>query len=737
MRQIKTIIYDNQIYMNKHLSSYDDIEQDIIHNTVKSFVDEKIHDVNFSVMFDRKTLEHVSTNTVVERTLPVIYPKINKLWVDSTLITNCQKCNLIFTLYYRKHHCRACGCVFCYSCCKQYINIPKDLIDIPKESPYWSINIVSNKSLVCDECYNKIDNLIKVEIWIGVAGWLDLDTLYNTSVVSKSWRITSIYYLSKFRNIQYLPPKTQYNSWECGILWSLKDNSNRHNELMMSIVKCIIQQYHKSHNPNQINELIEIIRTNNDKNKRVPHECWKMMCSRRCDNNFDVLDFIGIIEYLSIYDIYHVMFWTDENIIKLITTLVTCMQSNSNNVKSLMPCISKSFRILMNVEYNIINKEFYRTIMDVVIKDNIFALNMELKYLEHAPFTRGIYNYIMVTNEYISKYGISGVNHMINNILLIMNTCESKDVILPMIYPFDPSYKITKINNVTKINSYTRPLLVDMVIETEKTNIKKHVKFIIKHDMMIRKEQIVACLIKILQNKLVSQSRKGRIEKFKEIPTYDIVVIKNDVGIIEYVDNSKTLRNISMDGYTLHNYILEHNENIHLKEIKNRIITSLAISSSISYILGLGDRHLDNIMMNKMGQIFHIDYCHIMENPKTNILGEPVIKITREMMDLLGGVNSKYYIKFKNYILAVFDVLRLYKQLVFSYYDILDHETLISVTNFCQKLDARFMTGMSCKEAEIMLINEIENSSSGYTGAIVDSCHHYKTVLANKLNDWI
>ena len=121
-----------------------------------------------------------------------------------------------------------------------------------------------------------------------------------------------------------------------------------------------------------------------------------------------------------------------------------------------------------------------------------------------------------------------------------------------------------------------------------------------------------------------------------------------------------------------------------------------------------------------------------MESPKTNIFGEPIIKITRDMVDLLGGQKSSYYAKFKSYIINVFDILRLYKQLVFGFYAILDYEKLIPATDFCQKLDARFMTGISCKDAEIKLIGDLESSTSSYVGTFADMCHHYRSVLTDK-----
>ena len=87
----------------------------------------------------------------LEKQMNRIYPKINTEWVDSDKVLKCQICASSFGMFNRKHHCRACGGVFCRTCCSKYMKIPNKLFDIPKQQqPGWGsyLKTVVTKVLV-------------------------------------------------------------------------------------------------------------------------------------------------------------------------------------------------------------------------------------------------------------------------------------------------------------------------------------------------------------------------------------------------------------------------------------------------------------------------------------------------------------------------------------------------------------------------------------------------------------
>ena len=75
-----------------------------------------------------------------------------------------------------------------------------------------------------------------------------------------------------------------------------------------------------------------------------------------------------------------------------------------------------------------------------------------------------------------------------------------------------------------------------------------------------------------------------------------------------------------------------------------------------TYLLGVGDRHLDNIMICGDGHLFHIDFGFIFgRDPKP--MPAP-IRLTKEMIDGMGGPEHANYQKFKVLCCEAYNILR-------------------------------------------------------------------------------
>jgi len=102
---------------------------------------------------------------------------------------------------------------------------------------------------------------------------------------------------------------------------------------------------------------------------------------------------------------------------------------------------------------------------------------------------------------------------------------------------------------------------------------------------------------------------------------YACLATGSQVGMIEAVRNAKTVYQIQrqagrltamqLDSRQLYKWILENNKGREEQALEN-FAHSCAGYCVATFILGIGDRHPDNIMVNEDGQIFHIDYGHFL-----------------------------------------------------------------------------------------------------------------------------
>jgi phosphatidylinositol 3-kinase len=72
-------------------------------------------------------------------------------------------------------------------------------------------------------------------------------------------------------------------------------------------------------------------------------------------------------------------------------------------------------------------------------------------------------------------------------------------------------------------------------------------------------------------------------------------------------------------------------------EVIENYVRSCAGYSMICYVLGIGDRHMHNLLLQENGRMFHVDFGYILgRDPKPM---PPPMKLTTEMINAMGGQN--------------------------------------------------------------------------------------------------
>ena len=184
-------------------------------------------------------------------------------------------------------------------------------------------------------------------------------------------------------------------------------------------------------------------------------------------------------------------------------------------------------------------------------------------------------------------------------------------------------------------------------------------KAIIKAGEDLKQEQFATQLISVFRE-IFSQNG---VDCW--LSSYEIISTGQDCGLVEMISNSLSMDQIKQKtGLSLKQFYLEYFGGEKSKKyqiaVKN-FIKSLAGYSLVCYFLQIKDRHNGNILIDSKGHLIHIDFGFMLSNaPGKGIKFEKApFKITDEMLELIGGINSdnfKEYRKklFKGYF-AIYD----------------------------------------------------------------------------------
>jgi len=630
-------------------------------------------------------------------------------WVDDGSVVYCYNCDAEFGLLLRKHHCRACGRVFCHYCSNYYTVLPLDIIrKIPDRiggySDYLWNEDLNKEVRCCGKCYKYVNGLIGISRLIKVFELcsFNIQELILLSEISDDFKEAARFCLSKFREIQYKMSIEDMTEYEKRMCWINRNFLVGHSRWMVCLVKST--DFESEIETKILEDLMY---------KNKVNTCWNVMCTRFCTEKIGILDMLDLIRF------------------------------NQNN-----PIISNLIvKCLETVRTN--ELRYYLPFLTVNIPNNIYLLDMMLaRGLDSFEFMSNLYwclevycNDITKRKEYVIKLLQYIKEHtrdnnkdyrkrfqlMMKNGLLDLDNLAELNKIDRICLPIFPSvdFKRVDLNGVMEMASNSKPLMIPFIDQNGYT------KKILYKKEDLRKDHIIMNMIELINHIL-------KTEENMDIMTvrYNVVPTSAESGYIEIVENSQTIFTIiEKTGFTIQNYIMEFNKNISIQEFRERFIKSTALYCVISYLIGIGDRHLDNIMISKDGLLFHIDFSYILgQDPKYS--NNKVIRVTPEIVNVIGGYESSDYKYFKECCTRIYNRLRLHVNLFSNLLSVIPEiDPKLSMEMIRRELIDRFEIGENCLEAATHMSQKVDTDKHSFEYQIIDFLYKVKkSTFGNSLD---
>jgi len=646
-----------------------EINNPLINNTVINNPLDEIKDNTLEFIREKFQLVNDSTND--ENILDGLRKKKIYKPIDDSAILNCHGCNIAFDIFNRKHHCRACGRIFCYTCSQWLEQIPNDLICYV-DTKKWIVP--GQPSRVCEECkdmigkYRRIEDLIR---YFEIVAF-PIESCIKASCTCKDWREAIRIYLSNLRDLQYNIPTTKLKERDVRAVQSNIDNIQGHSKWLLQGLKTGIIPIDKQQ-----------IKT-----------CEQMMCDKNCTKTLTMFDSIIILNSPA-YNIE----------VKLLA------------LKILSKCEFPSYLSLFLPIEELFVQEF------VVERKELFLDFFWLSRINHG-FTADIFKNKLLLNNMDKAIHVQESIRLISFLedyyfdVYELST-QLQTLKVPFIGPFGQIDKFE--HEITSKNSATKPLIV-------KYRSNQKLKSFLYKQEDIRKDAHIISLIRLMYSLC-----KDKIFKEDYLAAYQVMPVSANAGFIEIVPDASTLYDILNKG-TISNYLYRSGSDKKISEVSKNYFSSLSFWTVVTFLLGVGDRHLENIMVRNDGILFHVDYGFVFGSDMTASL----MRIDDNLIEGLGG--KEMYEPFKKQCCEIYCQLRRDFNLICSCMlrlaaikpPIKGYTfTYDSIEKF---MTERFLVGQSEEEASKTFSKIIDISRETIINKVSDAIHN--TVSSFKIKWW-
>nr|KAG5710060.1 hypothetical protein BaRGS_030136 [Batillaria attramentaria] len=258
----------------------------------------------------------------------------------------------------------------------------------------------------------------------------------------------------------------------------------------------------------------------------------------------------------------------------------------------------------------------YSLMLDVYLRNNKDHL-MELHKQKEALSKLMFVNQLMKMDRYKLEDQKSRklANDDMKSVLGQKNYCQKMS---DLTSPLSPLYKLKelRVDKCKVMNSKKRPL---WLVWSNSDSVGPDVSLIYKCGDDLRQDMLTLQILQLMDNIWQAEGLDLRMNPYMCIAT------GFEQGLIEVVTEAMTIAEIqrwykkrAFDKRALFEWLkAKHGNGPDLDRAVEEFMLSCAGYCVATYVLGIGDRHNDNIMMKTSGQLFHIDFGHFLGNFKT------------------------------------------------------------------------------------------------------------------------
>jgi phosphatidylinositol-4,5-bisphosphate 3-kinase len=267
----------------------------------------------------------------------------------------------------------------------------------------------------------------------------------------------------------------------------------------------------------------------------------------------------------------------------------------------------------------------------------------------------------------------------------------------------------------------------------------KPIYIIFKAGDDLRQDLLTLQLLRVMDKLWKSQ---GKLDLHMQ--PYGCVCTGDMVGMIEVVLNSSTVAQIQAgkggvgaaltSDTPLADWLLENNKKETYPQCVNNFILSCAGYCTATFVLGIGDRHNDNIMLTRNGDLFHIDFGHFLGHykKKLGIQRETTpFVFTTMYAKVMGGVDTEEFNRWKKLSKEAFQLLRQHGHLIMNLFVLMLATGIpeLTTTKEIEWLRGRLVFEYTDEDAMVFFDKQIKDSLGNFRARLMDGAHlavHYK-----------